>query len=420
MNHSRGFYILWIGLTLSIFGSELTEFAIGLWLLKEQQSVLGYTTLYLILELPAFFLIPFIGFAIDRFDKRKVLILSEFFACIITALVILSNHYGAMNIAIVYVYISLISIVGAVQMDCYATLVYRIVPESELKRANSLGSLSASLPQMLAPFIGAFLFSNFGLSTVLFVDSATFLVSALATILLLKYVSIQFVDGECKKSSFNWKVLFPDVESIKLVRNSQRLSYLMIYSSIKSIVIAATLVSIVPYFTTYYTPTAAGYMMSIGGSAMVITSLLSAWKPNVFNAIPITLLDLVYGVSFILMTQMPNLLTMGICIGSAFMTLRISIIKMDTIWLCTVPKEYHGRVFAVRNMIKSFSTFTTYFFTGLALNYLVNSESFNLNADIKTLGYFYIIVILLTLPILIFVGYELTSRLKTEILSWTI
>ncbi|MCG9712395.1 MFS transporter [Shewanella insulae] len=420
MNHSRGFYILWIGLTLSIFGSELTEFSIGLWLLKEQQSVLGYTTLYLILELPAFFLIPFIGFAIDRFDKRKVLILSEFFACIITALVLLSNHYGAMNTAIVYVYISLISIVGAVQMDCYATLVYRIVPESELKRANSLGSLSASLPQMLAPFIGAFLFSNFGLSTVLFLDSATFLVSALATILLLKYVSIQFVDGECKKISFDWKVIFPDIKSIKMVRNSQHLSYLMIYASIKSTVIAATLVSIVPYFTTYYTPTTAGYMMTIGGFAMVITSLLSAWKPNIFNAIPITLLDLVYGISFIFMTQLPNLITIGFCIGSAFMVLRMSIIKMDTIWLCSVPKEYHGRVFAVRNMIKSFSTFTTYFITGFMLNHLVNSESFDLNTDIKALDYFYIIVILLTLPVLIFVGYKLTPKLNTEKLSWTI
>jgi len=45
LEKNKSFFILWLGIGVSILGSELTEFAIGLWMLKDSMSVTSYTFL---------------------------------------------------------------------------------------------------------------------------------------------------------------------------------------------------------------------------------------------------------------------------------------------------------------------------------------------------------------------------------------
>ncbi|MBE8595115.1 MFS transporter [Xenorhabdus sp. BG5] len=375
MKGIQGFYPLWIGIAVSIFGSELTEFAFGLWLLQKQMSVMAYTNMYLVLVLPAFLLMPLVGYVIDHYDKRKVLLLTEGIAGLALAIVLLCNHFGYINSIVVYLYIALTSVLTALQIDCYSTLVFRLVPQSSLNRANALGSLSDSLPQMLAPVVGAFLFSHYGLGMVLTVDLLTFMVSAFAAGLLFRVKAVQFLphdDGILSK--LNWKAIFPDMECVRLVKASPEMTYMIGYTFFKSILVGGTLITIVPYFTTYFSVADAGYMMSIGGVSMVIVSLMSAWKPAILRHMPLLLLEFLFAIGFVVLTQIKNAYVSVACIAISFITMRISIIKMQTLWQTIVPKIYHGRVFALRNLVKTFSSFIIYLITGIVLEILLAQE----------------------------------------------
>ncbi|CDM92290.1 MFS transporter [Xenorhabdus bovienii] len=375
MKGINGFYPLWIGIAVSIFGSELTEFAFGLWLLEKQMSVTAYTNMYLVLVLPAFLLMPLVGYVIDHYDKRKVLLLTEGIAGLALAIVLIFNHFGYLNNIVVYLYIALTSVLTALQIDCYSTLVFRLVPAASLNRANSLGSLSDSLPQMLAPIIGAFLFSHYGLGIVLTIDLLTFMISAFAAGLLFRVSAVQFLphdDGTLSK--LNWKAIFPDIGCARLVKASSKMTYMIAYTFFKAILVGGALITIVPYFTTYFSVADAGYMMSIGGVSMVIVSLISAWRPSILRRTPLLVLEFLFAAGFVVLTQIKNIYVAGACIAISFITMRISIIKMQTLWQTTVPKIYHGRVFALRNLVKTFSSFIIYLITGIVLDLLLAQE----------------------------------------------
>ncbi|PHM37672.1 MFS transporter [Xenorhabdus innexi] len=400
MKGINGFYPLWIGIAVSIFGSELTEFAFGLWLLEKQMSVTAYTNMYLVLVLPAFLLMPLVGYVIDHYDKRKVLLLTEGIAGLALAIVLICNHFGYLNNIVVYLYIALTSVLTALQIDCYSTLVFRLVPAGSLNRANALGSLSDSLPQMLAPIIGAFLFSHYGLGIVLSIDLLTFMISAFAAGLLFRVSAVQFLphdDGTLSK--LNWKAIFPDIGCVRLVRASPEMTYMIAYTFFKAILVGGTLITIVPYFTNYFSVADAGYMMSIGGVSMVIVSLISAWRPTILRRMPLLALEFLFAAGFVVLTQIKNIYVAGICIAVSFITMRISIIKMQTLWQTTVPKIYHGRVFALRNLVKTFSSFIIYLITGIVLDLLLAQKSgWAIWGQGNPMDFYFIGITLLILP----------------------
>ena len=71
------FGIVWIGQLVSTVGSGLTSFALGLWVLGQTGSVTSYALIGLCAVVPRVVLSPFAGVLVDRWDRRRVMLLAD-------------------------------------------------------------------------------------------------------------------------------------------------------------------------------------------------------------------------------------------------------------------------------------------------------------------------------------------------------
>ena len=77
----RIFLIVWIGQVISLFGSKLSEFALGFWILeqtyKETGTISQFALIILLIYLPKVIVSPIAGVLIDRWNRRSAMILSD-------------------------------------------------------------------------------------------------------------------------------------------------------------------------------------------------------------------------------------------------------------------------------------------------------------------------------------------------------
>jgi hypothetical protein len=73
----RIFIVIWLGQLVSLVGSGLTSFALGLWVYERTGSVTQFALISLFAVLPGIILSPLAGALADRWDRRWVMLLTD-------------------------------------------------------------------------------------------------------------------------------------------------------------------------------------------------------------------------------------------------------------------------------------------------------------------------------------------------------
>lgn len=125
---SRTFLIIWWGQFISLIGSGLTGFALGVYLYNRTGAATQLALSLAAGSAPNLVLLPFAGALVDRWDRRRVLILSDTGASLVTltfwALLIL----GRLEVWHVYAGNAIASALGAFQRPAYMALPSLLVP----------------------------------------------------------------------------------------------------------------------------------------------------------------------------------------------------------------------------------------------------------------------------------------------------
>src|SRR5262249_12049176 len=109
----RTFVMIWFGQLVSIIGSGLTAFALGIWVYQRTGSVTKFALIALCASLPNIVMLPLAGAIVDRWDRRRTLILSNVGAGLSTLCLALLLFTDAISIAHIYVGMVAISIFSA-------------------------------------------------------------------------------------------------------------------------------------------------------------------------------------------------------------------------------------------------------------------------------------------------------------------
>jgi MFS family permease len=172
---------LWTGATISTLGDGMTFVALA-WLVLSrpggttQLGLLGicYTAPVLLGGLA-------VGPLLDRFDKRTVLITDSLLRAVVVASVPLTAALDATPTWLPFAVAALYGLLKMVPLAGFPAAIPQLVDEADLDPANALESLSFSLANVLGPAAAGLLITQIGAANVLLVDSATFLLFALAT-----------------------------------------------------------------------------------------------------------------------------------------------------------------------------------------------------------------------------------------------
>jgi MFS family permease len=170
------FRALWLAQVISLTGDWFNTIASVIIVNRYSASGLAVGGLFIARALPPFLLGPVAGVVADRFDRRKILIISDVLRAGIVLCFLLVDRPE--DIWLLYLLTVLQFSVSAFFEPARAALVPALVEDDELLMANTLSSITWSAMLTLGGAIGGLTAALFGTRVSLIVDSASFLVSA--------------------------------------------------------------------------------------------------------------------------------------------------------------------------------------------------------------------------------------------------
>ena len=181
---ARGFALIWGGQVVSLLGTAMTRFGLMVWAWEETGRA---TTLALLLFFQigaTLVLSPFAGVLVDRFDRRRVMIVADLAAGLPTLALLALYLTGGLELWHVYAAAALSGGAETFQLPAYTASVSLLVPKRHYARASGLTSFGDSASRVFGPPLAAVLLPFVGLTGVLVIDVVSFLVAVGALLLV--------------------------------------------------------------------------------------------------------------------------------------------------------------------------------------------------------------------------------------------
>lgn len=230
-NWKRVFAIIWTGQFLSILTSSIVNFAIVLWLSLETGSaeVLAFATMAALL--PQSVLGLFTGIFIDRWKRKRVMIMADSFIAFCTLILAVLFYFDLAKISHIYVLLALRSVGSAFHMPAMQASVPLLAPKSELMRIAGINQVIQSVCNIAGPALAGLFITMMKMTNILLLDVA----GAAFACLSLCFVFIPDPSHEERNSELHlWRGA---KEAIMEVRNQYGLSWLFLLSILATFVI---------------------------------------------------------------------------------------------------------------------------------------------------------------------------------------
>lgn len=170
MNWKKTFSIIWAGQFLSILSSTIVNFAIILWLSLETGSaeILAYAAIAALL--PQALIGPVSGVFIDRWNRKKVMILADSFIAFCTLALALLFWFDLAQLWHIFALLALRSVGSAFHMPAMQASVPLLAPQDQLARIAGINQIINSVGNIAGPALGALFISIWDLEYVLMLD----------------------------------------------------------------------------------------------------------------------------------------------------------------------------------------------------------------------------------------------------------
>ncbi len=342
---SLSFYVLLLTQTISIIGSRMSAFAVGIWVFKQTGNATPLALVAFFETVPQILLSNIAGMFADRFDRRHVMMLSNVGQSISSILLMLSFFSGHFQIWHLYTVALVQSAFGVFLNPSFQSSITMLIDDKHRDRANAINQLTGPMAGVIAPGIAAALYALVGVTGVILIDFVSFIVAAVAAILIYIPRPEQSAEGRAARGS----LLTELAGGFRYLFSRRILLLLLGYVSLINFVFNGCLVLITPY-TLARTGSEAvlGVILSVMNLGAIVGGvIMSAWggtRPRIYTimgGIIVSSLGLAaYGLSrspwalgaalFVLMFPMAF-------VNAAFM----SILQIK------IPPDLQGRVFAV-------------------------------------------------------------------------
>ncbi len=368
----RVFGIVWGGQLISLIGSGLTSFVLGLWVLQRTQSVTQFALILLSGALPRIVLSPLAGALVDRWDRRWVMLLSDVGAGLSVLVVALLSCSQQLALWHIYAATAVGAACATFQLPAYIAASTMLAPRQQLSRVSGLLQLGLATQDVLAPLIAGVLIATLQLGGVLLIDMSTFGVSVL-TLLVVRFPAPPTNDeglrgpgSLVRQMLYGWTYL---------VARPGLLGLLLFFATTSFLngLIASL---IYPLILSFAGASELGLIISIAGTSLVVSSLLmSLWNGPQRRMLGVLGSQLVFGLGILIIGLRPlgTIVAIGALIAHA--TLPVSNVTIQAIWQSKVALDVQGRVFALRQMVGRAMTLIAFLLAGPlepVMNFLIH------------------------------------------------
>lgn len=172
-------YRVAVGGLVDSLGSSAMAVAFGFFLYDRTGSAVWLSAWYFLSFGITGLLTPVAGFLADRFDRRRLIMISDLAAATCSlALIAASGPIALVGVAFIA------SIVGRVGHPAFGAALPNLVGEEELEWANGTMGVAFNVGSLIGPVVGGALYVAAGRSVVFAFDAATYLIAALTVLSL--------------------------------------------------------------------------------------------------------------------------------------------------------------------------------------------------------------------------------------------
>lgn len=164
---------------ISLFGTSVYNFAIGLYVLKLTGSGLSFATTLVIGILSTVLVNPFAGVLVDRFDKKSLVIITDILSGLLLIGLFLISITYTLDISMIYVSTFLLNILSTVYGISIEAAKPNLVSQKKLISVNSLNKVIESSSSILGPMVGGMIFALLDIKLFIMIDGISFVISAL-------------------------------------------------------------------------------------------------------------------------------------------------------------------------------------------------------------------------------------------------
>jgi MFS family permease len=173
---NKAFTYIWLAQLVSSMGSALTTLAASVLVYRETGSALSVGLMLIATSGPTVLIGLFAGVFVDRYDRKRVMLVADVLRAVLLLLIPFLIQW---SLNWLYVIVALISAITQFFDSAHASVLPEVASDEELSSANALMSISTVGSQMLGFAAAGLIVSNLPVEWAFYLDSATFVISAL-------------------------------------------------------------------------------------------------------------------------------------------------------------------------------------------------------------------------------------------------
>jgi len=361
---NRSFLFLWVGQIISNFGDRLTQMAlIALVYKMAPGSTVELAKLIFFIVVPVFVIGPIAGVYVDRWDRKRVMVISDILRGILVLLIPLFM-LSVKNFGPVYIAVFLLYSTTRFFLPSKMSVIPDIVPRNMLLLANTLSDSTRMVAAFVAFAIAGVLVDKIGAINAFYIDAITFFISAvfISNMVIKKIVPQVFLSHfkedilkakDALKTAIRKSVWQEIKDGIKFIVEHKEMrfvirNYFVLMAGVGSV--SCVLIVFIQEAFGSATKHLSLLIMFLGLGAFIGLMLYGRFGQRLRKDIVILMCMLLSGLAVILFafvsSRIPYLWASGIAMFLWGVTIGPIIVTLNTMTHELIPEETRGRIFS--------------------------------------------------------------------------
>jgi MFS family permease len=345
----RTFYLILVTQTLSLVGSQMSGVALGIYVYTTTGKITPLLLVSFFNELPGMLGSSFAGVLVDRWDRRRVMLLADAGQAAVTVLLLAGFVSGRFELWMLYA--------AALAQGCFAILqspaqnaaFTLLVPEDRRDRANGIREMAHPLAGVFAPALAGMLYAVAGVQGVIAVDLLTFGVAVAA--IWAVTIPRPPVTAEGLAAAGGW--LSELLGGLRYIVRRPGLFHFLFYEATLYFLLNGPLSLVLPYIIALTgSETLAGALLGVMSLGALAGAGLLAVKGRVHRRMATLLAGMAFcGVMFLFFGVGRSIWVLGVSLFLIMAPLPVEGALGVSMLQSKVPPDLQGRVFAVRDQL---------------------------------------------------------------------
>jgi MFS family permease len=345
-DHYTKFLLIWVGQFISIIGTGLTIFALGVYVYQQTNTTTSYVFVLFCVFLPPFLLKPYGGVLADRYDRKLMMILGDLGATIGLLFIFYFMWKGNIQLWQIYLGISVSSIFSAFQEPSYKALVTDLLPEEKYAKASGLMQLATSAQYLISPFLAGILITLIDIEYIFLIDTSTLIISSSIVVLIRKAL------GGIKETKAQQNFITEFKEGVKEFYKNKGVVNLVLTITAVLFFVGLLQALLVPMLLNLTKIEIVGIAQSVSASGMIIGSLfigLFGSKSQYVRMLSISLF--IAGIFFANLGMSTSIVFITVAGFLFFATLPFINTSIEILIRKNIDNAKQGRVWSIVSMV---------------------------------------------------------------------